>query len=44
MNEKVKHRRKQYKRDIDICGSPDMGYVHGETIGPSFTLYIKMKE
>ena len=24
------------KNDIDICGSPSLGYVHGEIVKPSF--------
>jgi hypothetical protein len=26
-----------------ICGSPDMGYIHGETTNPSFIPSNKMK-
>ena len=30
-------------RDMDICGSPDMGYVHGKIVNPFFILSSKMK-
>ena len=43
MNEEIKHKRIQYKKDNDIRGSLDMGYVHRETSNPSILLSIKMK-
>jgi hypothetical protein len=39
----IKHKRIQYKRDINIHGSPNMGYVHRETIIHSFISSKKMK-
>jgi hypothetical protein len=43
MNEEIKHILTQYKRDNEICGSPNIGYIHRETTIPSFTLSSKMK-
>lgn len=43
MNVEIKHKKTQYKKDTNICGSPDMGYDHGETIRPSFIPSNKMK-
>jgi hypothetical protein len=39
----IKHKRTKYKRDIDIFGSLDMGYIHGETTRPSFISSNKVK-
>jgi len=43
MSVEIKHRRKQYKRDIHIFGSSYMVYFHRETTIPSFIPSKKMK-
>jgi hypothetical protein len=30
-------------RDTDICGSPNMGYLHREIVSPSFIIIQQMK-
>ena len=29
---------------MDICGSPNLGYVHGETASPSFYIIQQTEE
>jgi hypothetical protein len=43
MNVEIKHERKTFKRDIDIHGSPDMGYIHREKTTPYFIISNKIK-
>jgi len=43
MNVEIKYRIKQYKGDINMYGSPILGYVHEEIVSHSF-YYVQQNE